>query len=59
MLDKYSEEGIETIESTEVLKLDPFNKLGTPIEIVKSFGTKKDYLQAVKELELELYKNTG
>ena len=59
LLDKYSEEGIGTIESTEVLKLDPFNKLGTPIEIVKSFGTKKDYLQAVKELELELYKNTG
>lgn len=59
LLDKYSEEGIETIESTEVLKLDPFNKFGTPIEIVKSFGTKKDYLQAVKELELELYKNTG
>ena len=59
LLDKYSEEGIETIESTEFLKLDPFNKIGTPIEIVKSFGTKKDYLQAVKELELELYKNTG
>jgi type I restriction enzyme R subunit len=38
------------------LKLDPLNKLGTPIELVKAFGGKPQYLKAIKELEQELYK---
>ena len=56
LLDKYSQDGLITIESTEVLKLDPLNKLGTPIELVKAFGGKPQYLNAIKELEQELYK---
>lgn len=56
LLDKYSDDGLLTIESTEVLKLDPLNKLGTPIELIKAFGSKADYLNALKELEKELYK---
>ncbi|MBT4808873.1 MAG: DEAD/DEAH box helicase family protein [Candidatus Marinimicrobia bacterium] len=56
LLDKYTDDGLLTIESTEVLKLDPLNKLGTPIELVKSFGGKPQYTAALKELENELYK---
>jgi len=56
LLDKYSDDGLVTIESTEVLKLDPLNKLGTPVELIKAFGTKANYLEALKELEQELYK---
>ncbi len=56
LLDKYAQDGLITIESTEVLKLDPLNKLGTPIELVKAFGGKPQYLKAIKELEQELYK---
>lgn len=56
LLDKYAEDGLITIESTEVLKLDPINKLGTPIEIIKAFGNKTKYTNAIKELEKELYK---
>lgn len=59
LLDKYAEDGLLTIESTEVLKLDPLNKLGTPIELIKAFGSKKVYLQALKELETELYNTTA
>lgn len=55
LLDKYAEDGLLTIESTEVLKLDPLNKLGTPMELIKAFGSRKVYLQALKELETELY----
>lgn len=55
LLDKYAEEGLLTIESTEVLRLDPLNKLGTPVELIKAFGGKTRYLQALKELETELY----
>ena len=56
LLDKYTDDGLLTIESTEVLKLDPLNKLGTPIELVKAFGGKPQYTAALKELENELYK---
>lgn len=56
LLDKYAEDGLLTIESTEVLKLDPLNKLGTPLEIIKAFGSKAEYMKALIELENELYK---
>jgi len=56
LLDKYSDDGLLTIESAEVLKLDPLNKLGTPVELIKAFGSKAEYLKALKELEQELYK---
>lgn len=55
LLDKYAEDGIRTIGSAEVLKLDPLNKLGTPVELINAFGGKSRYLQALKELETELY----
>jgi type I restriction enzyme, R subunit len=56
LLDKYADEGIENIESMNVLKLQPINRYGTPIEIIKSFGGKDHYQEAVKELEGQLYK---
>ena len=55
LLDKYASEGIENIEELSVLKVDPFTSLGTPSGI-KLFGTKDNYLKAIKELEDELYK---
>lgn len=56
LLEKYSDEGITTIESTEVLTIDPLTQFGTPREIVSMFGSRDNYMQAVKELETELYK---
>ena len=56
LLDKYADEGITNIESIEVLRVNPFDEFGSPIEIINEFGSKEKYLQAVKELEIELYK---
>lgn len=56
LLDKYADEGIRDIESTEILKLDPFRSIGTPLELIRAFGSKEDYDRAIKELEDELYK---
>jgi type I restriction enzyme, R subunit len=55
LLDKYASEGIENIEDLAVLRIDPFNQMGTPSEIVQIFGGKEEYLNAIKELEHELY----
>lgn len=56
LLDKYADEGISEIEKTEVLKLDPFRKLGNPVRIARFFGGKDGYKKAVKELEEEIYR---
>ena len=56
LLDKYADEGVENIESIEVLRVKPFDEYGSPIEIISHFGDKQHYLAAVKELENELYK---
>ena len=56
LLEKYTNDGISEIEKTEVLKLDPFKRLGNPARIAKLFGGKDGYLQAVKDLEEEIYR---
>lgn len=55
LLDKYADEGIENIESMEVLKLHPFDQYGSLVEIVKLFGGKQKYLEALKELKQQIY----
>ena len=55
LLDKYMNTGIYEIEKTEILKLDPFLKLGKPSKIAGYFGGKQGYLDAVRELEQEIY----
>lgn len=57
LLDKYADEGITTIENTEVLSINPFNDFGTPSEIIRMFGNRENYLQALKELETQLYQH--
>jgi type I restriction enzyme R subunit len=57
LLDKYADEGIENIESLNVLRVQPFNQIGTATEILNDiFGGKDLYLEALRELERELYK---
>ena len=55
LLDKYADEGITTIESNEVFKLQPFTDLGSPVELVRSFGGRPQYLSALQALEQALY----
>lgn len=56
LLDKYADEGVTNIESMDILKVKPLTDYGSPLEIIKRFGSKDKYLEAVKELEQELYK---
>jgi len=57
LLDKYTDAGVESIEDVKVLTLDPFSKLGAPVELISAFGGKAGYQQAVKDLEDALYQN--
>ena len=56
LLDKYMNMGIYEIENTNILKIDPLKKYGSPAKIVAMFGGKDGYTKAIEELEKELYK---
>ena len=55
LIDKSADDGIMEIESREILKFQPFDTFGTPYEIVKEFGGKDKYEEAIRELEKELF----
>ena len=59
LLDKYADQGILNMENPATLQLAPFSQIGTPVKIAKLFGGKAQFLQAVRELELELYKQAA
>jgi type I restriction enzyme R subunit len=56
LLDKYADVGVTEIESKDVLKVSPFDKMGRPLEIVKNaFGSPHGYKEALSDLERALY----
>ena len=55
LLEKYMNEGITELENIEILKLDPFKKIGSPVKIMKAFGGKKGYINTVREISRQLY----
>ncbi|WP_374686380.1 EcoAI/FtnUII family type I restriction enzme subunit R [Promineifilum sp.] len=62
LLDRYADSGIEAIETAadprlgrELLQLPPFNRFGTPMEIVRAFGGRDAYAAAVSRLRRQLY----
>ena len=55
LLDRYMNYGIYEVEKTEILKLDPFLKMGKPAKIASYFGGRDGYLKAVQELEDAIY----
>lgn len=60
LLEKYADEGVQAMEDARVLRLQPFDQFGTPVEIIRDvFGGKAKYEEAIKELEGELYKQAS
>ena len=55
LLDKYADAGLKSFESLDILKVDPLTTFGTPMEIIRLFGSKPNYLSALHHLEDELY----
>lgn len=55
LLDKYASEGLHDLNDTKILEFKPFDEFGNPMKIVKLFGNKKKYIEAIHELESNLY----
>jgi type I restriction enzyme R subunit len=59
LLEKYADAGLKSVESLEILKVDPLTNFGTPVEIINLFGGKQEYLAAIHELETQLYQEAA
>jgi type I restriction enzyme R subunit len=55
LLDKYAQSGFTSLEGTEILELEPFREMGSPLALTKVFGGKQKYLDALRELQQEIY----
>jgi len=55
LLEKYADEGVLTLDDTNILQINPFSHMGTPIELMRAFGKKPDYLRAIHDLQEALY----
>lgn len=55
LLNRYMNTGFYEIEKTDILKLDPFAKMGKPARIAGYFGGRDGYMKAVRELSQALY----
>lgn len=62
LLDKYADEGIAAVEDAfdrakiiDFLMIPPFNEFGMPVQLIKEFGGKEQYIQAIRELERQIY----
>jgi type I restriction enzyme R subunit len=57
ILDKYADAGPSGIEDAQVLRLQPLSTMGTPVELITSFGGRTEYDRAIRELEAQLYES--
>jgi len=59
LLEKFADGGLNSLESMDILKVDPLTKFGTPMEIIRLFGGKEFYLAAIQELEAHIYQEVA
>jgi len=55
VLNQYSNQGLEAIESPDALKIAPLTQFGTPVEIIRSFGGRTKFQAALRDLENQIY----
>jgi type I restriction enzyme R subunit len=59
LLVKYADEGMLNLDDANVLRIAPLSALGTPIEIIRSFGSKDEFERAVRQLQSALYQDVA
>ena len=59
LLQKYQDEGVTNLDDPRILQIPPFDAMGTPVELIKQFGDRADFEQAVHELQAALYQEAA
>jgi type I restriction enzyme R subunit len=55
LLQKYQDEGVTELDDPRILRVAPFDTMGTPIELLNTFGGRSGFAQAVRDLQSALY----
>jgi type I restriction enzyme R subunit len=59
LLAKYQDEGVLNLEDANVLKIAPFNAMGSVVQLIDAFGGKPAFERAVHDLQDALYQETA
>ncbi len=59
LLQKYQDEGILGLDDLRILQIAPFDAMGTPLQLIKEFGTRAEFERAVHELQASLYQDAA
>jgi type I restriction enzyme R subunit len=59
LLQKYQDEGVTSLGDPRILQIGPFDAIGTPVELIRSFGNRRDFERAVAELQSALYQGVA
>ena len=59
LLKKYQDEGVTALDDPRILRVAPFDAMGTPVELLTEFGGRKGFVKAVHELQSALYEKAA
>ena len=59
LLQKYQDEGVTSLDDPQILRVSPFDTMGTPMELLKTFGGRPGFEKAVHELQSALYQGAA
>ena len=59
LLAKYQDDGVINLDDPRILQIAPFDSMGTPIQLIRQFGTRADFERAVHELQAALYQEVA
>ncbi len=59
LLTKYEDEGLLNLDDVHVLKVAPFDRMGTAVQLVKAFGGRRRFEDAVHDMQVALYDQTA
>jgi type I restriction enzyme R subunit len=55
LLQKYQDQGVIDLGDPRILQIPPLDTMGTPMQLIKQFGTRSDFMSAVHALQSALY----
>jgi len=59
LLEKYADEGVINLDDLSVLKIAPFSSMGSVLELIRAFGGKPGFEQAVRDLQSAIYEESA
>jgi type I restriction enzyme, R subunit len=59
ILQKYQDQGIIDLGDPRILQVPPLDAMGTPLQLIKEFGTRAGFMSAVHELQTAIYQKVA